>query len=69
MFFAVQGLFEGVAAGIATGFILVNLKKLDVIFLLPIIVAVCCMIAFAMSFAFPKEIAFLGKADKNETKE
>ena len=69
MFFAVQGLFEGVAAGIATGFILVTLKDLDVIFLLPIIVAVCCMIAFAMSFAFPKEIAFLGKKDKTPSQE
>ncbi|MBE6674801.1 MAG: MFS transporter [Ruminococcaceae bacterium] len=63
MLFAVQGLFEGVAAGIATGLILVTLKDNDVISLLPIIVAVCCMAAFGMSFAFKKEIAYMGKKD------
>ena len=63
MLFAVQGLFEGVAAGIATGLILVTLKDNDVISLLPIIVAVCCMSAFGMSFAFKKEIAYMGKKD------
>ena len=61
MYFAVEGLFEGIAAGIATGFILVNLKAYDVISLLPIIVAICCAIAFAISFVFPKSIKLLGK--------
>lgn len=64
MFFAVQGLFEGVAAGIATGPILVALKNNNVILLLPIVVAVCCIIAFALSFAFPKEISHIGKIEK-----
>jgi MFS family permease len=61
MYFAVEGLFEGIAAGIATGFILVNLKAHDVISLLPIIVAICCAIAFGISFVFPKSIKELGK--------
>ena len=61
MFFAVEGLFEGIAAGIATGVILVTLKNYNVISLLPIIVAVCCMVAFLMSFKFPKDIAYMGK--------
>ena len=61
MYFAVQGLFEGVAAGIATGFILVMLKKFEVIHLLPIIVACTCLITFAMTFKFPTVIAKLGQ--------
>lgn len=68
MLFAVQGVFEGVAAGIATGFILVNLKKYDVISLLPMIVAAACMIAFFMSFKFPKLIGMMGKNEKEVEK-
>lgn len=61
MLFAVQGIFEGVSSGIATGLILVCLKNYDKISLLPIIVAVCCMTAFGMSYGFVKEVAFMGK--------
>ena len=61
MYFAVQGLFEGVSAGFATGIILVTLKDKRVIYLLPIIVAGACMTAFIMSLAFPKSIAKMGK--------
>ena len=64
MFFAVQGVFEGVASGIATGLILVTLKDNNVIFLLPIIVAVCCMTTFGMTFGFAKDVALMGKDDK-----
>ena len=68
MIFAVQGLFEGVASGIATGFILVTLKDFQMISILPLIVALCCMMAFGFSFIFPKTIAFMGK-DKEKDKE
>ena len=61
MYFAVQGLFEGVAAGIATGPILTLLKDKNVIYLLPVIVIVCCLIAFGMSFFFPNEIKYMSK--------
>ena len=61
MYFAVQGLFEGVAAGIATGPILTVLKDKNVIYLLPIVVIVTCAIAFAMSYAFPPEIKYMSK--------
>ena len=64
MLFAVQGVFEGIASGIATGPILVSLKNYKQISLLPLIVAASCMIAFVMSFAFPKGIAHLGKENK-----
>ena len=68
MIFAVQGLFEGIASGIATGFILVTLKDFQMISILPLIVALCCMMAFGFSFVFPKTIAFMGK-DKEKGKE
>jgi MFS family permease len=61
MYFAVQGLFEGIAAGIATGPILTLLKDKDVIYLLPVVVIVCCVIALVMSFFFPDEIKYMSK--------
>ena len=66
MYFAVQGLFEGVAAGIATGFILVTLKAWNCIQWLPIIVAICSMTAFAMSFAFKPHLANMDKEVKKD---
>ncbi|MBO5866730.1 MAG: MFS transporter [Clostridia bacterium] len=63
MYFAVQGLFEGIAAGIATGFILVTLKDNDVIELLPIIACVACAITFVMTFFFPKDLSTMGKVE------
>lgn len=65
MYFAVEGLFEGVAAGIATGPILTFLKGsngVTYISYLPIVVIAACMIAFGMSFAFPKTISKMGMA-------
>ena len=67
MYFAVEGLVEGIAAGIATGPILVFLKEGgdgSYISYLPIVVAVACMIAFGLSFAFPKSVSQMGKVQK-----
>lgn len=69
MLFAVQGVFEGIAAGVATGIILVNLKAYKVISWLPIIVAAACMIAFLMSLKFPKVINLMGKQEKDVEKQ
>ncbi|MBR2336612.1 MAG: MFS transporter [Clostridia bacterium] len=66
MYFAVQGLFEGIAAGIATGLILVTLKDYNCIQWLPIIVAVCCMTAFAMTFGFKDHLAYMDKQVENK---
>ena len=57
MYFAVQGLFEGIAAG----FILVFLKQNGLISIMTITVAAFCMAAFVLSFFLPKSIARLGK--------
>ena len=61
MYFAVQGLFEGISAGSATGLILVFLKQNDLIQYMTIIVAAFCVIAFIIAFFLPKSIAFIGK--------
>ena len=66
MYFAVEGLIEGIAAGIATGPILVLLKSNDFIPYLPIVVAVACMIAFLMSFGFSNTVSKMGIATKTQ---
>lgn len=60
MFFAVQGLFEGIAAGFATGILLVFLKQKGLISIMTILVAAFCMAAFVLAFFLPKSIAKLG---------
>ncbi|MCH5151873.1 MAG: MFS transporter [Clostridiales bacterium] len=72
MYFAVEGLIEGIAAGIATGPILVFLKgseEASYICYMPIVVAAACMLAFAMSFGFSKTISQMGKAAKPKLEE
>lgn len=61
MYFAVQGIFEGIAAGIATGIILTALKNFDCIWLLPIIASVTCLLGFIMSYGFNNDIKLMGK--------
>lgn len=63
MYYAVQGLFEGIAAGFATGILLVFLKQNGLISIMTILVAAFCMAAFVMAFFLPKTIAKLGKED------
>ena len=64
MYFAVDGLFGGVASGIATGVILVALKSINNISLLPIIVIICMMTAFCLTFFLPNTIKNIGKGEK-----
>ncbi|MBQ1272509.1 MAG: MFS transporter [Clostridia bacterium] len=64
MYFAVQGLFEAVAAGLATGPMLVFLKQHNGISYMTLIIAIACMSAFVMAFFLPKSIALLGKESK-----
>ena len=61
MFFAVQGLFEGIATGFATGILLVYLKQSGYIPYMTTIVALICMAAFAMTFLLPRSITSIGK--------
>ncbi|MBO4384545.1 MAG: MFS transporter [Clostridia bacterium] len=64
MYFAVEGLFEGVSAGLASGVVLVWLKEHDAASYITIIVAAACMTAFAMAFFLPKNIKEMGKKVK-----
>ncbi len=61
MYFAIQGLAEGISAGLAGGVILVWLKQSDNIPWLTVIVAAFCMLACGLSFTLPKEMTLLGK--------
>lgn len=61
MYFAVQGLFEGVSAGCATGLMLVYLKETDTVQYMTLIVSAACLLAFVMSFFLSKSISMLGK--------
>lgn len=64
MYFAIQGLFEGASAGIASGVILVFLKQNGYVSVLTVIVAVVCMTAFVMSYFLPKSISMIGKQEQ-----
>ncbi|MBE7056546.1 MAG: MFS transporter [Ruminococcaceae bacterium] len=69
MYFAVQGLFEAISAGIATQVVLVFIRTFraggaesgPLVKFLPLIVAGFCMVAFLMAFLLPESIAKLGK--------
>lgn len=68
MYFAIQGLFEGVATGLASSVILVFLKQKGYISYMTILVALACMIAFVLSFFLPKKVTLMGKEEKKEGK-
>ena len=64
MYFAVQGLFSGIATAIATGLVWVNLKVHHV-WAMPIVVFAATAIALGLSFFLPKNINTVGM-DGNE---
>lgn len=69
MYFAVQGLFSGVATGLGAGVVLTALKGSessgsDAIIYLTAISALGCLIAYALTFILPASIKNLGKTEK-----
>lgn len=64
MYFAIQGLFEGASAGLASGVLLVFLKQSGLISTMPLIVAAACLGAFFLSFLLPESIRRLGKTEE-----
>ena len=77
MYFAVQGLFAGVAAGIATGVVLTALKATSVasegmgfphgsMTYLTLIGAAACMVAFVLMFFLPKSLDNIGRNKEEE---
>ena len=65
MYFAVQGLFSGIASGLATGIVLVALKRTDSITYMTLISAIACVIAFAFTYILPQSIVQLGREKKD----
>lgn len=63
MYFAIQGLFEAVSAGLATGVVLVSMKQTGTISFMTLVVAGACMAAFGLSFLLPKNITRLGRVE------
>jgi GPH family glycoside/pentoside/hexuronide:cation symporter len=61
MYFAIQGLFGAVAAGLAQGPILVTLKQKGWVPYLTVVVAAFCMLAFVIAIFLPKHIKQQGK--------
>ena len=64
MYFAVQGIFEAVAAGFASGPLLVFLKQHGLIQYTTGVVALMCMTAFVLASFMPRSIATIGKEKK-----
>lgn len=68
MYFAVQGLFAGVASGIGSGIVLTALKKGsenggNAMIFLTVISAAGALVSFALTFILPKTMIYLGKTD------
>lgn len=68
MYFAVQGLFEAVSAGVASGVVLVFLKQNGLVQYITVIVAAFCVVAAVMAWFLPKSVSLIGKENdsKNE---
>ena len=66
MFFAIQGLFSGAAAAIATGLVWVNLKNNNLAWTMGIFVAGSILISFVLAFFLPKELNHVGQLKKTE---
>ena len=71
MYFAVQGLFAGIATGIGTGIVLTALKGSETsnsgaIKYMTLICAVAVMVSFALTFTLPKVIRTMGKEENKK---
>ena len=69
MYFAVQGLFSGVATGVATGIVLVALKKSsdkgsNAMAYMTAIAAVAMLVSLALTFTLPRHLLKMGRKDK-----
>lgn len=66
MYFAVSGLVGGIVSGISTGLVWINLKNYNLVFLMSIIVLVCCIISAITVKFLPQEIDNIGKKEISE---
>jgi len=68
MYFAVQGLFAGVATGLGTGVVLTILKQSHTIEFMTLISSIAMLVSFATTFILPKSIVDLGKVEEKKSK-
>jgi len=69
MYFAIQGLFGGVATAISTGLVWVNLKNIgggEFIWLMPLIVIAGGLVSMMATKFMPKEVSEIGKSNKKK---
>lgn len=69
MFFAVQGLFSGIATAVSTGLVWVNLKAADngaYVWVMPLIVAAACAVSLVATAFLSKEVCDIGKISKKD---
>lgn len=63
MYFAVQGLFAGIASGLGSGVVLTALKTANAVMWMTLISAVACVVAFGFTYILPQSIVSLGKEE------
>ncbi len=63
MYFAVQGLFAGVASGIGGQAVLTWMKTADVVKYMTLVCAIAVLVAFVLSFLLPKSVTLMGKKE------
>ncbi len=63
MYFAVQGLFAGIASGLGSGVVLTALKTANAVMWMTLISSVACVVAFGFTYILPQSIVRLGKED------
>ena len=66
MYFAVQGLFSGIATAISTGLVWVNLKDIGYAWIMPLVVFAATALALGLSFLLPKRINTVGMDGNDE---
>ncbi len=63
MYFAVQGLFAGVASGIGGQAVLTWMKTADVVKYMTLVCSIAVLVAFLLSFMLPKSVTMMGKKE------
>lgn len=66
MYFAVQGLFAGVASGIGGQAVLTMMKTNNVVKYMTLVCAIAVLVAFVLSFMLPKSVTLMGKKDSEQ---
>jgi len=64
MYFAVQGLISGIATGLSTGIVWVNIKNYNLTMYMPLIVFAAFIVSYCLSFLLPKSISEIGLEKK-----